>query len=100
MSIAVVILVIVIVIVAGMVVASKMLARARASTQEIRPCYRCGIVATTDYMGLHYCQICRVAIVQMLPAVRHDPPYGFPGASGYLEFPEQELGKEEKKKEG
>ena len=51
------------------------------------PCYRCAAVATTDYMGLRYCLMCRVVVVQMLPGVRHDPPYGFPGSSGYLEFP-------------
>ncbi len=79
----------------------RALIRAGRDTRPVRPCYRCGVLATTDYMGLHYCLMCRVVIVQMLPAVRHDPPYGFPGASGYLEFrdvPPALL--EDRKKEG
>ncbi len=60
----------------------------RSSRNLPRPCYRCAAIATTDYMGLHYCIMCRVVVVQMIQAVRHDPPYGFPGASGYIDFPE------------
>jgi hypothetical protein len=59
----------------------------------VRPCYRCRDVATTDYMGIHYCILCVLIVQQMMPAVRHDPPFGFPGSNGYLDFPE-------KKKEG
>lgn len=53
-----------------------------------RPCYRCGEAeAMVDYMGLHYCLMCQVMVARMNSAVRQDPPFGFPGASGYLEFP-------------
>lgn len=62
-----------------------------------RPCYRCGVEATTDFMGLHYCSVCRIVVFRILPSVRHDPPFGFPGSSGYLEFPK--LGPIEEKKE-
>jgi hypothetical protein len=58
-----------------------------AAPPEPRPCYRCADLATTEYMSLPYCMMCRVVIVQVLPMVRHDPPYGFPGSTGYLEFP-------------
>lgn len=58
------------------------------------PCYRCAVEATTEYMGLHYCMMCRAVVIQMLPGVRHDPPYGFPGASGYLDFLVEEKKKE------
>jgi hypothetical protein len=54
------------------------------------PCYRCGGPATVEYMGLHYCGMCRQVIVAMIGTVGHDPPYGFPGAKGYLEFPGKE----------
>lgn len=54
------------------------------------PCYRCGGEAQVDYMGLHYCEMCRNVIVRMIATVQHDPPYGFPGAQGYLEFPSEE----------
>lgn len=67
--------------------------------RDVKPCYRCGVLATTDYMGLHYCLMCRVMVVQMLQAVRHDPPFGFPGGPGYLDWP-KELTEELKKKEG
>lgn len=63
-----------------------------------KPCYRCGEISTRDFMGLNYCAMCHVVVVRMLPVVRHDPPYGFPGASGYLEFsdvPRQTEGKKE-----
>jgi len=60
-------------------------------TPAPKPCYRCGGVAEVEYMGLHYCEMCRLVIVAMISTVQHDPPYGFPGARGYLEFPEKEL---------
>lgn len=62
----------------------------------IRPCYRCRDVATSEYMGLHYCLLCHIVVIQMMPGVRHDPPFGFPGSGGYIDFPEPE----KKKKEG
>jgi hypothetical protein len=65
-----------------------------ARAQDIRPCYRCATVATHEFMGLYYCRMCCMIVVKMLPVVRHDPPYGFPGSSGHLMFPE------EAKKEG
>lgn len=63
------------------------------------PCYRCATPAEVDYMGLKYCLMCRIMVVQMLPAVRHDPPYGFPGATGYVEFPAPAEVAESQKKE-
>jgi len=48
------------------------------------PCYRCGHPAVTEYMGLHYCLICRDVVVALIGAVQHDPPFGFPGSPGYL----------------
>lgn len=62
----------------------------RSSRQKPWPCYRCGGPATVEYMGLHYCGMCRQVIVAMIGTVGHDPPYGFPGAKGYLEFPKKE----------
>lgn len=58
--------------------------------EKRRPCYRCGGMAEVEYMGLHYCRMCRTVVVAMISSVQHDPPYGFPGAGGYLEFPEKE----------
>ena len=51
------------------------------------PCYRCARPATVDYMGLHYCYMCRHVVMMVSASVRHDPPYGFPGSPGYLDFP-------------
>ena len=65
---------------------------------DIRPCYRCGDIATGEYMGLRYCIVCRIVIINVFPTVRHDPPFGFPGAAGYLDWP-KELTEELKKKE-
>ena len=48
------------------------------------PCYRCGKRASTEYMGLAYCPVCRDVIVATLPGLRGEPPFGFPGSSGYL----------------
>lgn len=60
------------------------------------PCYRCGeVVAETEYMGLRYCLMCRIVVIRAYPMVAHDPPYGFPGAPGYLDWPERALGKKE-----
>lgn len=53
------------------------------------PCYRCGGDATVEYMALHYCWMCREVIVRMLPIVGLGEMPGFPGSSGYLEFPEK-----------
>ncbi len=44
-------------------------------------CYRCGQKSRISYMGLPYCGVCFHVVEAMLPAVRHDPPPGFPGAS-------------------
>ena len=75
-----------------------LLARAARSTRPLpKPCYRCAEIAVVEYMGLHYCIMCRTAVVSAYPMVRHDPPYGFPGAPGYLEFPDHEFGYEKKK---
>lgn len=54
---------------------------------DLKVCYRCGVVLAKSfpYMGLDYCRMCREVIVIMMPAVRHDPPFGFPGQTGYLE---------------
>lgn len=61
-----------------------------ARTSTIRPCYRCGIVSTTEFMNIRYCGMCRTVVARMLPVVYHDPPYGFPGGPGYLDFREEE----------
>lgn len=53
-----------------------------------KPCYRCGGTASTQYMGLDYCRICRIVVVRMMPMIGMGGMFGFPGASGYLEFPE------------
>ena len=51
-----------------------------------KPCYRCGGKATTEYMAIHYCSICRLVVIRMLPIVGLGGMPGFPGASGYTEF--------------
>lgn len=61
-----------------------------------RPCYRCAVPTTIEYMGLPYCMMCRYVVIQMLPAVRHDPPFGFPGSPGHVEFPDNHQEKKEK----
>jgi hypothetical protein len=66
------------------------------------PCYRCGEVeGDAEYMGLHYCKMCRMVVSTVYACVRHDPPFGFPGAAGYLDFPEKGAytAKDKKKKE-
>lgn len=70
-----------------------------ATRRRARPCFRCGVLATDEYMGFHYCRMCSIVVARMFPAVRHDPPYGFPGGPGYLEFPEATSSIEGKKKE-
>lgn len=55
-----------------------------------KPCYRCAAVARTEFMGLHYCLMCREMVSRVYPAALHDPPFGFPGSRGYLEFPAKE----------
>ncbi len=62
-----------------------------------KPCYRCGGGATVQYMALDYCIICREVIMRMLPIVGLGGMFGFPGSTGYLEFPNLE--KVEEKKE-
>ena len=57
------------------------------SKQRGLPCYRCARKATVEYMGLHYCYMCRHVVMMVSASVRHDPPYGFPGSPGYLDFP-------------
>lgn len=52
-----------------------------------RPCYRCAAVATRVFLGLHYCVMCEQVIMRTQGAVNHDPPFGYPGSPGYLEFP-------------
>ena len=61
-----------------------------AATKPARPCYRCAAVATKEFMGLHYCLMCREMVSRVYPAAVHDPPFGFPGSRGYLEFPAEE----------
>lgn len=55
-----------------------------------KPCYRCGIEASETFAGYDYCSICKKVVSVMQSVVRHDPPFGFPGASGYTEFPGRE----------
>lgn len=77
------------------VLVGRILERRRRS-EEIHPCYRCGTIAAAgEFMGLWYCKMCLVVVPRMLSVVRNDPPFGFPGADGHLEFVA-----EEKKKEG
>jgi hypothetical protein len=59
-----------------------------------KPCYRCGGLAQAEYMALHYCVICREVVVRMMPIVGMGGMFGFPGATGYLEFPVLEKKKE------
>ena len=51
-----------------------------------KPCYRCGILATDEFMNLSYCHMCREVVVRVYPSVSFDPPYGFPGGAGYTGF--------------
>lgn len=55
-----------------------------------KPCYRCGGDATVQYMALDYCKICQTVIVRMLPMIGLGGMFGFPGAAGYVEYPELE----------
>lgn len=91
------VLVIVLIIVGALLVAAIgiwLLVSSARQSQILRPCYRCAAIATHEFMGLYYCRMCCMIVVRMLPTVRHDPPYGFPGSSGHLTFPA------EAKKEG
>jgi hypothetical protein len=65
-----------------------MLGRIFRLLKKKKPCYRCGGDASVEYMALPYCIICREVIVRMLPAVGLGGMFGFPGSSGYLEFPD------------
>ena len=56
--------------------------------QKKKPCYRCGGTASVQYMGLDYCRVCRLVIVRMMPMIGLGGMFGFPGSTGYLEFPE------------
>lgn len=55
-----------------------------------KPCFRCAGNATVQYMGTDYCRICREVVMRMMPIVGVGGMFGFPGASGYLEFPKLE----------
>lgn len=57
-----------------------------------KPCYRCGVKADDTHAGYHYCVMCKKVVQVMQATVSHDPPFGFPGASGYTEFPAREGG--------
>lgn len=57
-----------------------------------RPCFRCGVVATDEYLSIPYCMICKEVVAMTLPGVRSDPPYGFPGSPGYFDWPEKKEG--------
>lgn len=52
-------------------------------------CYRCAAPAVCRHMGIDYCFMCREVVVTMMSAVSFDPPFGFPGAPGYLEAPKE-----------
>lgn len=54
---------------------------------DVKVCYRCGVVLEKSfpYMALDYCDICRQVVLAMISVTRHDPPFGFPGNTGYLE---------------
>jgi hypothetical protein len=49
-------------------------------------CYRCCVELDLvyEYMGLSYCMICREVVVAMSWLIPLGPPFGFPGAPGYL----------------
>jgi hypothetical protein len=51
--------------------------------RKVRRCYRCALPAKGTYMGLDYCPTCLTVVPMMMPAVSHDPPFGFPGQRGY-----------------
>jgi len=51
--------------------------------RKVRLCYRCARPAKRAFMALDYCLLCSQVVPMMYPAVRHDPPFGFPGAKGY-----------------
>lgn len=53
----------------------------------LRPCYRCRTPAEVFHAGYFYCEMCRDVIVATIGSVGHDPPFGFPGQKGYVEFP-------------
>jgi hypothetical protein len=55
-----------------------------------KPCYRCGGNASVEYMALLYCRICREVVVRMIPVIGMGGMFGFPGSTGYLEFPSLE----------
>jgi len=50
---------------------------------KARRCYRCARPAKRQFMSLHYCLTCSQVVQMMMPAVSHDPPFGFPGQRGY-----------------
>lgn len=61
-----------------------------------KPCFRCGGNATVGYMSIDYCVICREVVMRMMPIVGFGGMFGFPGATGYLEFPNLEKIQEKK----
>lgn len=96
MNLSVIVLVVAVMSLAFAFAAGLFAARAHRRFSEVasilhrpRPCYRCAAIATDEYMGLHYCLMCRTVVSSVYPTVRHDPPYGFPGSTGYLEFPKE-----------
>lgn len=46
---------------------------------KVKICYRCGIKAVTEFMGLPYCRMDYLVVTAMYYAVQSDPPGGFPG---------------------
>lgn len=60
------------------------------------PCYRCGGNATVEFMSLKYCVICQTVVMRMMAVVGFGGMFGFPGAEGYLEFPNLEKIQEKK----
>jgi hypothetical protein len=54
-----------------------------APNKKPHVCYRCGGPATTNYMSLQYCVICKQVVKRMAHLIPMGPPFGFPGADGY-----------------
>lgn len=61
----------------------------RRMVSKENPCYRCRTLATEEFRGLHYCRICRDVVMATSGVVAHDPPFGYPGSPGYVEFPDR-----------
>lgn len=80
-----VLLVPVVVLLASLLV-SLLLRSRKERLRQRRPCYRCGTLATEEFMNLPYCYMCREVVIRVYPSVSFDPPYGFPGGAGYTGF--------------